>query len=348
MKSKYLVLGIGALLAAGALWFGRSSWRARHQLVSLNVHQVPLAEVLRKVERQTGKKIRAESSLDARITLNVVDQPLSYVMDRLANQAGATWSTLYAVYSSPPALSALEAALIGNGKLGPAGWDKIAPNLPKLDLPGAGEFHELPQPGPNPVMIPLDSKSLPGGVRIATEDVTVGAPAGAKPETMGPGPGAGSHRPMMIRIRKQAGNADSTDVVEDVWTPEELVLESGLSVKLDKERANEASAEAAAKIAQSVGGRWTTLLAMSRSPLGMDLGGSFGPRLGSQGPRIRIRRGPVGQSETNLDRLLEPGGAGQIDLEAAAVADQRNDPFANLTPQQRVLRARARAGATEK
>ena len=347
MKAKCLALGIGALLAAGGLWFGRAAWRAHHQLVSLDVHNVPLAEVLRKVESQTWTKIRAEKSLDARITLHVVDKPLSHVMDRLAEQAGATWSTLYAVYGSSQALNALDAALCGDGKLGPAGWDKIAPNMPVLDLPGPGEFRDLPPPGPNPVMVPFDSTSLPGGVAIATEDVTMEAPAGSKPAAMAPGPSTGTHRPTMIRIRKQAGKADSAGMVEEVWTPEELVMESTLSKKLGKEHSNEASAAAAAKIAQSVGSHWTTLLAMRRSPLGMDFGGSFTPRLGPNHAHIRLKSDLAAQSGTNVDQLADHPEAGPVDFEAAGTRE-RNDQFARLTPEQRVLRARARATATEK
>src|SRR5437899_2018782 len=117
MKTKYLVLGIGALLAAGGLWFGRTAWRAHRQLVTLNVRNAPLTEVLRKIEKETWTKIRAEKGLDARITLHLTDKPLSDVLDRLAEQAGAHWSKVYAVYDSPRALNALDTALRNDGKL---------------------------------------------------------------------------------------------------------------------------------------------------------------------------------------------------------------------------------------
>jgi hypothetical protein len=104
MKTKYWLLGIGAVVVAGGLWAGRTAWRAHPKLVTLDVREAPLADVLRKVARQTGTKIRAEGALDARITLSVKDQPLAYVLRRLGDQAGGRWSTLYATYGSTRAL----------------------------------------------------------------------------------------------------------------------------------------------------------------------------------------------------------------------------------------------------
>src|SRR5258707_10750692 len=130
MKTKYLLLGFGALLAACTFCGGRVAWQIRHQLVSLDVRNMPLTEVLRKVERQTWKKIRAEQNLDARITLHVKNKPLSYVLDRLAEQAGARWSTLYAVYVSSRAVHSLDAALRANSKIETACWTKGAPKPP--------------------------------------------------------------------------------------------------------------------------------------------------------------------------------------------------------------------------
>ncbi len=137
MKAKYLMLGIGAVVALGGLWVGRMAWRAHRQLVTLDVREMPLREVVRKVERQTWKKIRVENALDVRITLRVTDRPLAYVLDRLAEQAGARWSTLYAIYDSGTALKALDSALRGDAKLEPAGWTMIAPKFPEPERDGA-------------------------------------------------------------------------------------------------------------------------------------------------------------------------------------------------------------------
>jgi hypothetical protein len=144
MKTKSLLLGIAVLLAGSGMWFARAAWRAHRQIVTLNVRQVPLADVLRKLEWQTRQKIRAERNLDARITLHVTDKPLAYVLDRLAEQAGAHWSKLYAVYNSPGALKALDGALRADGKIEPAGWTKIAPKPPSLDHASPGPMTGRP------------------------------------------------------------------------------------------------------------------------------------------------------------------------------------------------------------
>jgi len=128
------------------LWAGRVVWGINHQLVTLNVRNIPLAEVLRKVEWQTWKKIRAEKNLDARITLHLKNKPLSYVLDRLAEQAGARWSTLYAVYDSPRAVKSLDAALRADSKLEPQAGQKLHPNRqhPMRLPPGGGEHFVAP------------------------------------------------------------------------------------------------------------------------------------------------------------------------------------------------------------
>lgn len=143
------------LLITGGLWFGHAAWHAHRQLVTLDVRDVPLADVLRKIESQTWTRIRAETSVDARITLHVKDSPLGLVLDRIAEQAGARWSTVYAVYDSSRALKALDSALRGDGKLEPVGWTRVAPNSPRL-----GQLRE--DHGPSS---PLRSDSSPDSTR---------------------------------------------------------------------------------------------------------------------------------------------------------------------------------------
>lgn len=128
-----MITTIGILLAAGGVWFGHAAWRAHHQLVTLDVREAPLADVLRKIESQTWTKVRAEKSLDARITLRVKDAPLRSVLDKIAEQAGVRWSTIYAVYDSTHALQALDSVLRGDGKLEEVGWTRMAPKIP---IPG--------------------------------------------------------------------------------------------------------------------------------------------------------------------------------------------------------------------
>jgi hypothetical protein len=270
------VLIIGALLAVLGTWVGRAAWRAHRQIVTIDVHNVPLAEVLQKIERQTWKKIYAEKALDGKITLQVTDKPLAYVLDRVCEQAGARWSTFYAVYRSPDALHKLKAALQYDGELKTAGWAQIAPKAPSDDPLHGG-------PGANRVMPPHESEAT-------------------APMEHRPGP-AMFKKTMDGQVFIQAGGPNGTEL----WSPEELVIESSWEPSLGGDSPKKASPRTAAETAQRILGKWTTCLALRKSVLGI---GFAAPSGGRNDP---LHRGP-------------------------------NDRFARLTPEQRVLQARQWAG----
>jgi len=324
MTTKYVTLSFVIALAAGGLWFGRMSWRVRHQLVTLHVRNVPLAKVLKNVEKQTRSTIRAERGLDTRITLRLTDKPLAYVLDRLAEQAGARWSTVYAVYESPRSLGSLDAALRADGKLEPAGWMRLAPMMTDLKEPGGPD--DALQPGPNPQIKSIPDDSTPGGRVVATEDAVFNGPA-AK------GPGGPSAAPRIMRLVRKGG-PDGAGTEQEDWTPEELILEADLNGRLGKERPESATPEAAAQTAQNVRGRWTTLYVLRKSMFGIGFGGMPMreplPGKGNSG-------GPLARPNAEGARLKP------ADLQQAATRE-RNEQFARLTPDQRVQRARARHG----
>lgn len=97
----------------------------------------------------------------------------------------------------------------------------------------------------------------------------------------------------------------------EVWSPEELVIASSLSARLGRERSPSATAEAAAETARKVKGKWTAFLAFKKSRIGVGFGG-----MPTEPP--------------------EPGGAMR--------PPNPNERFSNLTPGERVQRARQRLG----
>ena len=253
MKAKYLVLGICAVVGLAGVWVGRMAWRAHRQLVTLDVREMPLRDVLRKVERQTWKKIRIEKALDARITLRVTDKPLTYVLDRLAEQAGARWSTLYAVYDSAAAFRALDSALRGDGKLEPAGWTMIAPKLPAPDTALPNEAMQI-----------------------------LGSPANPNAGPAGPMHG---ERRMMVTRRVQGASVSvavtgGANGRVEVWSPQELVMPSSLTNRLAGDHSQAATPEAAAAAARELKGTWTTLLAFRKSSMGIGEAASLQGQLG--------------------------------------------------------------------
>jgi hypothetical protein len=333
VKTKYLWLGASALILTGGLWFARAAWRAHYQLVTLHVRNVPLTEVLRKIEWQTWKKIRAEKALDARITLNVVNKPLVSVLDRLAEQAGARWSTLYAVYDSPRTLNALNTALSGDGKLEPAGWTKLAPEPPKFGE--AGEPGYLPQPGMAPEIEKLPPGFAPGPIVTATEDSVMDNPSPGKSK-------AGTTDSRIVRQAPRAFHivrkgANDGGVQEEVWTAEELVVETTLKARIGNEQPPNEIPVAAAQTAQKLKAHWTTYLAFRKSALGIGFGDQRFRRFARGGPGPEL-------NGTNIENLQAQGPP--PDFEEAA-KQERNDQFEKLTAEQRVRRARERLGSTE-
>lgn len=286
MKTKYIVAGLVMLITAGGWWTGRTLWRVHRQLVSLDVRNMPLGRVLHKIERQTWKQIRAERALDARITLRVKDKPLKYVLDRIAEQSGARWSTLYAVYQSTRARQALETALAGDGKIADAGWTKVAPKEPEFDAEGGA-------PGPL-----LHSQANPegGSSVVGTEPPPGGPPSGMN---------AGG----MMMFRHNPGGAvmfsKNANGQTEMWSPEELVMETPLSARLGADKPPAPTAQAAEEAAQELNGKWAAYLAFRKSIMGV-------------GATI-------------------PGRAGGNPLKRSP-----NDRFAKLTPEQRVQRVRER------
>jgi hypothetical protein len=257
MKKKNLLLVACIALAVLGTWTGRSAWRAYRQIVSLDVHNAPLREVLSKIERQTWKKMHSEKALDARITLHVQDKPLAYVLDRICEQAGARWSTLFAVYGSASALRQLTATLQESGKLEPAGWSQVAPKAPADELagPDSDAPHILQAPGSD-------------------------------------GPGPMGYRPGTMMLRRtpngqvfiQGGGKDGTEF----WSPEELVMESSLKDRRAGDAPETASVAAAAETARKVHGKWTTCFALRKSIMGI---GFRSPR-SAGGGADPLRRGP--------------------------------------------------------
>jgi len=299
MKTKYLLLGVGALLAAGTILGGRAVWKIRHQLVTLDVRNMPLAEVLRKVERQTWKKIRAEQNLDARITLRVKNKPLSYVLDRLGEQAGARWSTLYAVYNSPAAVRSLDASLRGDSKVETAGWTKVAPKAPAMD--------EMPSEAAGQLMRAAAASNGP-------------LPAGA--------------RRMMVMQRGSGGPVMMTggpDGKMEMWSPEELVVETPLSGRVG-EQDIAATAKSAASTAKKLNGKWTTFVAFRKSPMG----------IGFRPPPVGRQDGPGGATDASKGPGVTSGPAGPDRPGFNPMRHNPNDRFARLTPEQRVQQARDR------
>jgi hypothetical protein len=229
MNMKRILIGLLVLAVVGAAWAGRAIYRAKKNIVSIDVYNAPLADVIKQLERQTRETILARADLQTKVTLKVKNVPLEEALDQLGRQAGVNWSKWHAVHDSSRALDKLETALRNRAKLEDAGWTNLAP----ADLPGepswqaggsnagggggpaggavmtreiTGAGGGMTVSGRKPVMIKLDSGDIKGGdVQAAIrekmkaagmDDATIArATAAMKEQTMdvdiqaGPGPG---------------------------------------------------------------------------------------------------------------------------------------------------------------
>jgi len=243
MKTKLILLAVAGVLVVAGLWLAPSAWRAHKKLVTLHVRNAPLAEVIRRIERQTHETIRFDQKLDAKVTLDVKNKPLTEVLDSVSEQAGARWGKTYAVYSSERSLRSLESVLQGKSQLEPEGWTNLAPRFdgsilampPEFGSPGPGKII-MTSPGASngkaPILVDEDIKN--GGTVTRNENGTVrtvtrmrGGPGEGKTIKVGPGGGTTietddsdrgpgpSHGGGTLTVRRMAGPGGITTTMMD-------------------------------------------------------------------------------------------------------------------------------------
>jgi hypothetical protein len=384
MNKKFLLIGVTVLAVAGVAWAGRTIYRAKKNIVTLDVYNAPLADVIKQLERQTRETILARADLQAKVTLKVKNVPLDEALDQLGRQAGVNWSKWHAVHDSSPALDKLETALRNRTKIEDAGWTNLAPT----DLPGGMSWEGAPHgadgtppgvvtkeisgagagisvTGRKPMMIKLDANDVKGGdiqsairekMKAASmDDATIAkATSAMKEQTMdvdvqaGPGPGAhdgsdtsdviikkggpdGSAQPrirMVTRTRDGSGG-----VIEEIWTPERVVLEQRLQSKLGDQTYPDASETVAREVAEKVKGQLTTLYVLRQSPGGFPMAGK----------RMReIHHGSEGGTNA------VPGEPPPLPDIESVVRRAEAENYTRLTPEQRVERAREKKAAKTK
>lgn len=317
MKTRDFGIVIAVAVTLAGFWFGRLAWRAHRNLVTLNARNMPLADVVRSLERQTWEKIKYDKHLNARITLNVKDAPLDSVLDLVADRAGARWQKTFAVGAGSGSLSKLESVLAGETKLDDAGWTNVAPpmaRMPPEDVIGGGPAPEIGGPGPD--------QMPPGGGRIVRRFVRPGGPGGDGGFGHAEGAGGGG-------FAGPAGGQTITvmpDGTTDQWSSERIVLETDLLARLGANVPSEATRETAKHLASTVHGRSQLYYDLAPDPFGMGgPGPGAGLRMAGGGPHMR-GGGPG------------PGG----DIVASITQAQRQRRLRELSrsPEEQVERAR--------
>ena len=131
MKKTFWIAVIVAVLAYG----GRLTWRAHRDLVSLDVHDAELSQVVRSLRWQTWEPIFVGPNVTGRVTLRVRNQPLEVVLDILNDQVNGRWTAVYPLYTSRKSLRVAEALARGDVAPPVAGWTQW--NARPVGTPGA-------------------------------------------------------------------------------------------------------------------------------------------------------------------------------------------------------------------
>ena len=340
-KKLWITLGLAAGIGIMA-WAGLAIHDARAGLISVHFKDTPLSEAIAVVSRKAGQSIVCDRAADTKITLALRRVPLADVLTEISKQTGGAWSKHHAVYTSKQSLSNLVTAFESHSAPAKAGWTNIAPTF---QLPeGMPAFDGAP-----PDLAGPGGSGGGGGVRriVVRQDsgptlVHRTPPQGAKGsarggddvdiQVNGPGPGNAPHGGGSMRVITMTTDA-SGKLVQDSWSPEEVLMETRLRPKLGDKKYEVPSLEVATEVATLVGGKTATIYVMRAMPGGAGLppgllmggGGHGGQR------RVILRSGdgsgPAGPDLPNIETMVQK---------------DRAENYTKLTPEQRVQRAKER------
>jgi hypothetical protein len=115
----WLVLGL--VIAGVAACGGWAAARAHSKLVTLDVRNMDVRQVVKKVEWQTWESILVQSNVQGNVTINVRKAPLDKVLSIIGEQTSSRSSVVYPLYSNRKSLASLKKVL--RGESNPAtGW----------------------------------------------------------------------------------------------------------------------------------------------------------------------------------------------------------------------------------
>src|SRR5690349_4380133 len=104
MRKKLWPRLVVLIVAAGVIWGGNRVYRATSKIVTLNVRNEDVREVVRKIEAQTWQSIPVNREVSGKVALDVVDAPLAVVLSIVAEQTRSRAQELQPLYSSSASL----------------------------------------------------------------------------------------------------------------------------------------------------------------------------------------------------------------------------------------------------
>lgn len=190
MKSRKAIWITTLLLTAVtgyAGWIGYLAWR---DLVTLDVRNMDVRKVVKKMERQTWESISVDKGVEGKVTLKVRRAPLQKVLQLVAEQTFARPAVIYPLYKNDQSLTTLKQALNGQFDAAEHGWTNLQSRSfggmgggPMMMMGGPGGFAGMNQTAaPRSVSLNFNDKDLSfvvlafqrfAQLRVVPEDGTV-------------------------------------------------------------------------------------------------------------------------------------------------------------------------------
>lgn len=325
MKSRKTLWIIGLVLGLAGLYAGWLAYCAHANLVTLNVRNMEVREVVKKMERQTRESISVDKGVQGKITLKVRRKPLETVLRTIAEQTFSRPSVIYPLYSHDQSLAALQQALRGEVDPVTHGWTNLQNRFPGPFMFGPGG---------------------PGGM--------IGMAV----------PGTATSQKQLVSLNIIGKDIAFATLAFDRFARARVVPEDGTAGSVNLILKDAPVSKAVARLAKNVQRKWTTLYALQGGfgPGGPQLAGGdrvLGRERGEPPPFVRGENGPRPRGP----RGPEPGDDGQREkfrqqrekleeelkqalpleerkkLEAAQQERQRQfEEFQNMTPEERAQR----------
>ena len=121
MKRIFLLV-MAAVFLIGTGWCAYAAYRAHRKLVTLNVRNADVRVVARNIEWQTWEKIIVHRDVSGKVTLNVHDMPLNEVLGIISEQTSARWTAIYPLFTTGKSLGTLYKVVAGDVATEKNGW----------------------------------------------------------------------------------------------------------------------------------------------------------------------------------------------------------------------------------
>lgn len=176
MTKRNQIILLAVLLAAGvAGYFGWAAWRADRNLVTLDVRNMDVHEVIAMLQRQTWESIYADKNVQGKVTLRVRGVPLDEVLRMIGDQTFSRPLVLFAVYSSGSSLEKLEESVRGEADAAKNGWTNLASAVRGVPMGGPGMMMVGMGPGGNPLGAMADNSDQPVSLEIRSKELSFAA-----------------------------------------------------------------------------------------------------------------------------------------------------------------------------